>query len=106
MNGAESLVRTLLAVGVDTCFANPGASEMHFVAASDRHIGTAKSPVTWRAVPSLRVAKTPHSSPSGVESWLLIVTGGDSPKVAARIELRQAYPTAALDDFTKRFHSD
>ena len=36
MNGAESLVRTLLASGIDTCFANPGTSEMHFVAALDR----------------------------------------------------------------------
>ena len=36
MNGAESLVYTLLACGVDTCFANPGTSEMHFVAALDR----------------------------------------------------------------------
>ena len=36
MNGAESLVRTLLAGGIDTCFANPGTSEMHFVAALDR----------------------------------------------------------------------
>jgi acetolactate synthase I/II/III large subunit len=36
MNGAESLVRTLLGGGVDVCFANPGTSEMHFVAALDR----------------------------------------------------------------------
>ena len=36
MNGAESLVRTLVASGVDTCFANPGTSEMHFVAALDQ----------------------------------------------------------------------
>src|SRR5579872_3158727 len=36
MNGAESLVHTLLKSGVDTCFANPGTSEMHFVAALDR----------------------------------------------------------------------
>ena len=36
MNGAESLVRTLIANGVDTCFANPGTSEMHFVAALDQ----------------------------------------------------------------------
>lgn len=35
MNGAESLVRTLLAGGVDVCFTNPGTSEMHFVAALD-----------------------------------------------------------------------
>ena len=39
MNGAESLVRTLVASGVDTCFANPGTSEMHFVAALDRVLG-------------------------------------------------------------------
>jgi acetolactate synthase-1/2/3 large subunit len=35
MNGAESLVHSLLASGVDTCFSNPGTSEMHFVAALD-----------------------------------------------------------------------
>lgn len=35
LNGAESLVQTLLDCGVDTCFANPGTSEMHFVAALD-----------------------------------------------------------------------
>ena len=36
MTGAESVVRSLLASGVDTCFANPGTSEMQFVAAFDR----------------------------------------------------------------------
>jgi acetolactate synthase-1/2/3 large subunit len=36
MNGAESLVHTLIENGVDTVFANPGTSEMHFVAALDR----------------------------------------------------------------------
>ena len=36
MNGAESLVRTLIAGGVDVCFTNPGTSEMHFVAALDK----------------------------------------------------------------------
>ena len=36
MNGAESLVHSLLNSGVDTCFTNPGTSEMHFVAALDR----------------------------------------------------------------------
>jgi acetolactate synthase-1/2/3 large subunit len=33
MNGAESLVETLVEQGVDICFANPGTSEMHFLAA-------------------------------------------------------------------------
>ena len=35
MNGAQALIRTLVAAGVDVCFANPGTSEMHFVAALD-----------------------------------------------------------------------
>lgn len=38
-NGAESLVATLVASGVDVCFANPGTSEMHFVSALDRIAG-------------------------------------------------------------------
>jgi acetolactate synthase-1/2/3 large subunit len=36
MNGAESLVRTLVEGDVDVCFTNPGTSEMHFCAALDR----------------------------------------------------------------------
>jgi len=36
MNGAESLIRTLIAGGVDICFTNPGTSEMHIVAALDQ----------------------------------------------------------------------
>ena len=39
MNGARSLLDTLLASGIDTCFANPGTSEMHFVAALDQAPG-------------------------------------------------------------------
>jgi acetolactate synthase-1/2/3 large subunit len=36
MNGAESLVHTLVDNGLEVCFTNPGTSEMHFVAALDR----------------------------------------------------------------------
>jgi acetolactate synthase-1/2/3 large subunit len=36
VNGAEALIRTLVAHGVDHCFMNPGTSEMHFVAALDQ----------------------------------------------------------------------
>ena len=36
MKGAEALLRTLVAGGVDVCFTNPGTSEMQFVAALDR----------------------------------------------------------------------
>jgi acetolactate synthase I/II/III large subunit len=35
VNGAQALIRTLVDRGVDTCFTNPGTSEMHFVAALD-----------------------------------------------------------------------
>jgi acetolactate synthase I/II/III large subunit len=35
VNGAQALIRTLVDAGVDVCFANPGTSEMHFVAALD-----------------------------------------------------------------------
>jgi acetolactate synthase-1/2/3 large subunit len=41
VKGAQALLQTLLASGVDTCFMNPGTSEMHFVASLD-------------AVPSMR----------------------------------------------------
>jgi acetolactate synthase-1/2/3 large subunit len=36
MKGAEALLRTLVAGGVEVCFTNPGTSEMQFVAALDR----------------------------------------------------------------------
>lgn len=35
VNGAKAVVQTLVDSGVTTCFANPGTSEMHFVAALD-----------------------------------------------------------------------
>ncbi len=35
MNGARALLRTLVNSDVDVCFANPGTSEMHFIAALD-----------------------------------------------------------------------
>ncbi|HBZ68254.1 MAG TPA: acetolactate synthase large subunit [Deltaproteobacteria bacterium] len=35
MNGAEALIRTLAGAGVELCFANPGTTEMHLVAALD-----------------------------------------------------------------------
>jgi len=35
MNGAEDLIRALVGGGVDTCFTNPGTSEIHLVAALD-----------------------------------------------------------------------
>ncbi len=68
MNGAESLVRTLLASGVDTCFANPGTSEMHFVAALDGSpgmrciLGLAETVVTGCADGYARMAGKPAAT--------------------------------------------
>jgi acetolactate synthase-1/2/3 large subunit len=39
VNGAESLVNTLIDSGIEVCFSNPGTSEMHFVAALDKIAG-------------------------------------------------------------------
>ena len=68
MNGAESLVRTLVAGGVDVCFANPGTSEMHFVAALDRVegmrcvLGLFEGVVTGAADGYSRMKGTPAST--------------------------------------------
>ncbi len=65
MNGAESLVHTLVKGGVEVCFANPGTSEMHFVAALDRIPGIRCVPgmqenvVTGMADGYFRVARKP-----------------------------------------------
>lgn len=39
MNGAQSLLKTFVAAGLEVCFTNPGTSEMHFVAALDKQPG-------------------------------------------------------------------
>lgn len=65
MNGAASLVDTLLASSVDTCFANPGTSEMHFVAALDQRpgmhcvLGLQENVVTGMADGYWRLARKP-----------------------------------------------
>lgn len=65
MTGARALVATLVGSGVDTCFANPGTSEMHFVAALDSVaglrpvLGLAEGVVTGAADGYGRVAGRP-----------------------------------------------
>src|SRR5512133_3915997 len=39
MNGAELLMRTAAMCGIDTCFANPGTTEIHLVQALDSQPG-------------------------------------------------------------------
>ncbi len=68
MNGAESLVHTLLKSGVDTCFSNPGTSEMHYVAALDRVpgmrcvLGLFEGVVTGAADGYARMAERPAAT--------------------------------------------
>jgi acetolactate synthase I/II/III large subunit len=65
MNGAESLVRTLITGGVEVCFTNPGTSEMHIVAALDRAsemrcvLGLFEGVVTGAADGYARMAERP-----------------------------------------------
>jgi acetolactate synthase I/II/III large subunit len=68
MNGAESLVHTLVKSGIEVCFANPGTSEMHFVAALDRIPGLRCIPgmqenvVTGMADGYFRIARKPAAT--------------------------------------------
>ena len=68
MNGAESLVRTLVENDVNVCFGNPGTSEMHFVAALDRVegmrcvLGLFEGVVTGAADGYYRMAGRPAST--------------------------------------------
>ncbi|MBV9331168.1 MAG: acetolactate synthase large subunit, partial [Alphaproteobacteria bacterium] len=68
MNGAESLVRTLVDSGVEVCFGNPGTSEMHFVAALDRVekmravLGLFEGAVTGMADGYGRIAEKPAAT--------------------------------------------
>ena len=65
MNGAESLIRTLLASDVEVCFANAGTSEIHFVLALDKIegmrciLGLAETVVTGCADGYARMAEKP-----------------------------------------------
>jgi acetolactate synthase I/II/III large subunit len=67
-NGADVLTDTLLANGVDVCFANPGTSEMHFVGALDRKpqmrcvLGLFEGVVTGAADGYARMADKPAAT--------------------------------------------
>lgn len=73
MSGAETLVRVLLAGGVDTCFTNPGTSEIHVVAALDKLpevrcvLGLFEGVVTGAADGYARMAEKP--------AWTLLHLG-------------------------------
>jgi acetolactate synthase I/II/III large subunit len=90
MNGAESLVHTLINNGLKVCFANPGTSEMHFVAALDRIPGLRCIPglqenvVTGMADGYGRVARDPAVT-------LLHCSGGLTNGIANLLNARKAF---------------
>ena len=67
-SGAKSLVEVFVASGVDVCFANPGTSEMHFVAALDSNpemrcvLGLFEGVVTGAADGYGRMARKPAAT--------------------------------------------
>ena len=66
MNGAQALIRTLVGCGVDVCFANPGTSEMHFVAALDDGARDARRAVPVRGRGDRRRRRLrAHGRPAG-----------------------------------------
>jgi acetolactate synthase-1/2/3 large subunit len=68
MTGAESLISTLIASGVEVCFANPGTSEIQFVMALDKVegmrcvLGMAETVVTGCADGYARMAEKPPAT--------------------------------------------
>jgi len=68
MTGAESLIRTLIASGVEVCFANPGTTEIYFVTALDKVggmrsvLGLAETVVTGCADGYARMAGKPAAT--------------------------------------------
>ena len=125
MNGAESLVKTLVAAGVDVCFANPGTSEMHFVAALDDNpdmrcvLGLFEGVVTGAADGYARMAERPAATLLHLGSerraflqfdflaFPLAATPAaaylDSDNVVARVNLpNMAYPPAAKVEIYER----
>ena len=81
--GADDLVATLVDGGIDLCLANPGTSEMHFVAALDRSDGMRcvlalfEGVATGAADGYYRMIRRPAASPRGIG----VMTG---PKKATR----------------------
>jgi acetolactate synthase-1/2/3 large subunit len=65
VSGADALVRTLLAGGVNVCFSNPGTSEIHIVGALDHApemrcvLGLFEGVVTGAADGYARMAEKP-----------------------------------------------
>jgi len=83
VNGAQALIRTLTACGVDTCFSNPGTSEMHFVAALD-------AVPELRGVPCLLRSEGPTFYPATALGTVAVLVPQDWLAVARQLVARRA----------------
>jgi acetolactate synthase I/II/III large subunit len=108
MNGADRLCDVLLANDVDVCFANPGTSEMHFVAALDRKprmrcvLGLFEGVVTGAADGYARMADKPAAT-------LLHLGPGLANGLANLHNARRAYTpmiNVVGDHATDHLHND
>ena len=78
MNGAEALIQTAVAAGLEVCFANPGTTEMPLVAALDREpgmrgvLGLFEGVCTGAADGYARMSRRPSRSSGTIQSskWL------------------------------------
>ncbi len=108
MNGAQSLIRTLVNCGVEVCFTNPGTSEMHFVAALDDVpemrgiLGLFEGVVTGAADGYARVAGKPaatllHLGPGLANGWANLHTARRAHTPLVNIVGDHALPHKKLD---------
>src|SRR5712675_2442689 len=115
MNGAESLLRTLVGSGVEVCFGNPGTSEMHFVAALDRVEGMRvvldlfEGAVTGMADGYGRMAEKPAATPRPITRNMTLrlrrtcmVSRGRSPRGCIRRRALEPSPLTELGPCRQR----
>ena len=76
MNGAENLLKTLEQAGMEVCFANPGTSEMHLVAAIGQSLA--------RALPDNSIV-VDEAATCGLGIFPLTLTGGAMGKPGPRL---------------------
>ena len=79
MNGADALLSTLVANEVTACFANPGTSEMQFVAALDRSPKMRPVLCLFEGVatgPPMATAASPTSRPARCCTWVRAMATG------------------------------
>ncbi|MFE2422985.1 thiamine pyrophosphate-binding protein [Streptomyces hokutonensis] len=81
VNGARAVARTLRDSGVEVCFANPGTSELHFVAALDDEPALRAVPCLFEGVDcgSVEHVVRHRGSPPGFFDTSSVPRNGERP---------------------------